>query len=87
VENGQPRMSPSERYQWLLLHWICVFGMIIRIFAVLFGFVSITDSLRYSHIGYPDYTILIDVAFFVAGHYISRLARYGLARMKEGRPI
>ncbi len=87
TENGQPQMTPMERYSGLLLNWTCIFGVILRVVIGFIGVFVLTDLFGLSHWGYPDYAILMVAPLFVLGYCMSRFARSNLVRQKKGPPI
>ena len=73
-------MTFRDRYFWLLWHAIRIFGIMMRIVVVFLGFFVLTDLFRLTSFGYPDWTILFCAAFYVVGHYITRVTRMALSR-------
>ncbi len=73
-------MTLWGRYFWLFWHAVRIIGIMFRIWAVIIGFVVLTDLVRLSHWGYPDWAILFCVGFYAVGHYVTRVARFALSR-------
>ncbi|RVD55782.1 hypothetical protein EN828_22175 [Mesorhizobium sp. M2D.F.Ca.ET.185.01.1.1] len=63
-----------------------IFGIMFRGVAALIGLFALADLLRFTHFGYPDFSLIFLCGFYAVGHYISKFARLML-RSQRGPGI
>ncbi len=63
---------------------VWLFSILMRVWAVLLGIPPLTDLLGLSDWGHSMWVLVLCVAFYVAGHFLSKGMRFLLREQEKG---